>query len=794
MMSRASLHRWIIAPYHRDRKALWDATKNPASKEFVVDCHRNHRGPYTGVGDLLRLLIPDLYLRCSDHVNAHAVEILSMAPELKTLLSVSTETLTSLAVPEERTRFYSRLRTLRMAHGLVDFLKGCMALGVYDHLTIFFERVHCADILDQELISVLLRRVDPQSITVVVGTGDGVLSPALETALSTYAERIQLAPPTLEERQRELQSWAIPAVWQVWLSQKSNGWQGEWEPLYALTSEIACVDPQGHSFEDGVQALLEQVATEKRLALARAYIVSDCTSDSLLENMAYRLLDTAARQQMHDAQADELEKLEQWSLKLGAIPYHREHGQDPAHQGAKALQIALDYCINMGYYEATVDLGYRGRKVIDWDLQPGEYWVFTTKNTTSLAALGRPEEAEELYNEARSITANPSVHMQSAYATAMLYTRHHPEDRRNHTLAKAWANEAIAIAQLLPDPKNRSFNTVFNQNGLALIEVRLAHPEKALKLVSEGLERLNRELEPGEHILHRSVLLYNRAQVYAGMGKMEEALADYTAVIAQDPHYSEYYFDRGNLYRRVHRNEEALADYESAIRYSPPYPEAYYNRASVFSVMGRDEEALADYNYVLELDPDYTDALVNRASMLYERGELAAARRDVEHGLTLSPNNPQFLCTLGLIEIAEERPEEALSALTSALEYDPSLVAAWTNRAVLFFEQGEIDSAITDLTQALTLDKNATVLYNRGLAYQAKEQWQEAIDDYNRALALDQTDLQDILYQRGLCYFHCGEKTLAHQDFEAHLHLGNSPYQEEIVRLDPSFSADGALL
>lgn len=787
-------HTWITAPSHQDRIAFWEVSSAHANVAFTIDCHHNHRGPYTGVGELLRQLVPAVYPRCPDHANAHAIEILSTAPELKSLLSASTETLTSLAIPEERTRFYSRLRTLRLAHGLIDFLKGCVSLGIYDHLAILFENVHAADVLDQEFISALLRRADAQHITVAVGTTEDTLPQPIASALFRYAHHVRLAPLTKEERQQQLQNWSIPSEWKEWLVQHSAGWHGEWEPLKALTVELTRLHPEGSSFEEGIQRLAEQSTPETRRALAQAYITSNCTSDSLLEIIAYRLLDLSTCQAVHDAQAKELEKLEQWSLKLGAIPYHYEHGREPDLRGAKALKIALDYCINMGYYEATIDLGYRGRKIIDWEKQPDYYWVFTTKSTTSLTALERSEEVEGLFDETRTTTTSPFKHMQISYGTAMLYTRHYAEDRRDHMLAKAWINGAIAIAQSLPDPKESAFNTVFNQNGLALIEMHLGHPEKALQLVTEGLERLNRELEPGEHMLHRSVLLYNRAQVYAGMGKIEEALNDYTAVIEQDPHYSEYYFDRGNLYRRLQRNEEALADYENAIRYSPPYPEAYYNRAGVLSALDRDEEALADYNYVLELDPDYVDALINRASMLYEQGELEAAWRDVAHGLALSPDNAQFLSTLGLIALAEERQDEAQQAFTAALEHDPSLVAAWTNRAVLFFEQGNVEAAIADLTHALELEQNATVFYNRGLAYQAREQWQQAIDDYDQALALDQADMQDILYQRGVCYFQLGNKEQARLDFAAHLAIGDSAYQDEIVRLDPSFSTDKALL
>src|SRR5690242_15524291 len=145
-------HIWITAPYHEDRIAFWKGSLSQIDTAFVVDCHRNHRGPYTGVGELLRQLVPAVYSHHPDLANTHAVEILSIAPELKSLLSVSMETLTSLAVPEERTRFYSRLRTLRLAHGLIDFLKGCIALGAYHHIALFFENVHAADILDQEFI------------------------------------------------------------------------------------------------------------------------------------------------------------------------------------------------------------------------------------------------------------------------------------------------------------------------------------------------------------------------------------------------------------------------------------------------------------------------------------------------------------------------------------------------------------------------------------------------------------------------------------------------------------------
>jgi len=55
----------------------------------------------------------------------------------------------------------------------------------------------------------------------------------------------------------------------------------------------------------------------------------------------------------------------------------------------------------------------------------------------------------------------------------------------------------------------RVYHTVFNQNGLALVEVRQGRPEQAVRLVTEGM-------------------------VYGIIGRLDDALADYSAVIDVD--------------------------------------------------------------------------------------------------------------------------------------------------------------------------------------------------------------------------------------------------------------------
>jgi tetratricopeptide (TPR) repeat protein len=692
-------HVWILGDRSAQRR---EAAADTGLPELLpaVDAHRRLRGPYTAGGTVLRALMPAMLEARPDLVHRHDVEVLSAAPELRTVVPASRETLTSLALPQERTRFYSRLRTRRIAHGLTELLRDYLAGGPQRMLVV--DNANHADPTDAELLAIMLRRLDPALLTVVVAAGpEPPIGGELADALSKHARR--------RTAQRPAGTRPTP--------------------------------PAG----DGTEADAREPSTDE--ALAEAYVETECTSDDPGLAAAYERLDPASRARLHDARAGELAARDELSLAHGAIPFHRERGSDPAGAGAEALRAGLDYCIDMGFYDATVDFGHRGRAVVDWSRQEKLWWVFTTKMTTSLAALSRPAEAEALYVEARQSTTNPRIHQQAAYATSMLYTRHHEPELIDHSKALAWINESVAIASLLPEPDERAFNTAFAQNGRALVQVHLGDLDEALRLVDGAIALLDAELDPDTHRLHRSVLLYNRAQVMAGMRRLDDALADYTAVITIDPNYAEYYLDRGNILRRLGREEEALADYDTAIRLSPPFPEVYYNRADVLLSAGQTSEGMAVLDYVLELDPDYVDAYVNRAGARLALGDEAGARADVDTGLALDPDNAHLLCVLGQLHADADERGPARDAYDRALVADPGLQAAWAGRGALAYQAGDAEAAVADFDRALDIGDDASVRYNRAVAYEALGRFTEALADLDAAADLDPAD-PDIPEQR----------------------------------------------
>ncbi|MDQ2836472.1 MAG: tetratricopeptide repeat protein [Actinomycetota bacterium] len=705
-------HVWLTGELRRDRLAAQGRLQLPPALLPVIAAHRHLRGPYTAAGALLGALVPEAMSRRPDLVSRHEIEILTAAPGLSTIVPATLQTLTSLAVPDERTRFYSGLRTLRLAHGLAEFIQEYLGESGLGGRSASFDDLDRADRTDQEFLAVLLRRIDPQLLTIVVGcsaelaaveqpTGPTIRPTAggLGAALVRYCQRIDSTP---------------------------------------ATSTVAGSDAE----------------------LARTYVFSDGTEDDPVVVAGYHSLGDPERRLLHDERATELDELADPATARGAIPFHRLLGSQPLVEGARAVNHALNDCMKLGFYDATIELCERGRAIVDWKDNPKLRWLFTTKLPTSLSAIGRGDEAMAICNEARAWTQDPLIHRQLAYATSMLYIRHLDPEQRDTERALGWINEAVVISSLLDDPKEREFGIVFNQNGRALIEVRRGDAEAALDIVTAGIARLDAFLKPDEHLLHRSVLTYNRAQVLVGMERFDEALADYHAVMELDPNYPEYHFDVANLLHRLGRDDEALAEYETAMRLGPPFPELYYNRADLLAGMGDFDAALEGFSYVLELDPDYLDAYLNRAGLLADLGELAAAARDVEAGLALDDGNAHLLSLRGRLQLEAGQLDAARTSLDTAIVADPALSGAWALRGAVEFESGDLNGALRNLSTAVELSPDPAVLFNRGSVLQALGRWDEAAEDFDRVLLLD-PDEADALLQRATCHAQLGNAVSA---------------------------------
>jgi tetratricopeptide (TPR) repeat protein len=721
MKSATSSHFWTVPADSAGTQAR--GQRLPAAPRPVIEVrsHRRLRGPYTGAGAVLRHAVPELMAIDRELVAARAAEIVTMAPELAAVIPAAPQTLTNCASTEERTRFYPAVRTLRLSHGAAELLTDWARLAHPGGVVLSFLDLDDADPCDREFVSVLLRRCDPDLITVVAesGSADGPLG----EALARYA--IQACRPPHSEPVR----------------------------------------PAGTD-------------------LAQAFIDSDGTHRDPAVRAAYAALPAGERASRHDARAAALAALGEPSHRLGAIPYHLEHGTDPAGAGLTAVAAACEDCFGLGCYDAALDLAIRGRELAAGAADQHPYWTLTYKAGACLSTLRQGTFGLDYFDELRRVTANPDTHMVACYATAMLHTRYLPAGNHDEYRALEWVNTAIAIADRHPDPHKRVFFGAFMRNARALVELHRADPRAALALVNEAIAITDADLGPDEQLLHRSVLLFNRAQVLNVLGDYEGSLRDYDVVISRDPEYGEYYFERAGVRRAAGRHEEALADYAAAIALSPPFHEARYNRADLLRELGDADGALRDLDYAVVLNPDHLDSRVNRVDLLLERGDNERARADVDAGLELDPGNANLLSARGTLLAESGDADAAYASYTAALTADPAFAAAWANRAVLSYSAGRAADAVADLDQAIGLADDPWLRLNRAIALQDLDEHERAVADLDVAVAALGDADPDLRYRRGVSRHALGDTGGALADWSAHLRAygadGGSPYAAQI--------------
>ncbi|HEX8430167.1 MAG TPA: tetratricopeptide repeat protein, partial [Longimicrobium sp.] len=314
------------------------------------------------------------------------------------------------------------------------------------------------------------------------------------------------------------------------------------------------------------------------------------------------------------------------------------------HRAVTWKAVGMGMYNHLGYYEDALRYTEAVQASLDSYTPRAHFykrWNLISNLFSTYSALQLWDRAYELVmteglTEGKLV--DPYDRARAYYMMAMLHVRFLPE--RNIPEGERCLDLALEELEKADIPAERKhFLSVFFLNGLALVRTRQGRADEAVGLTQGGFNRLNEELPPERHRLHRSVLLYNAAQVYANTGALEEAVKSYTAAMEMDPGYSEYYNERGNAYLKMRRLAEAEADYQHAIECSPPYAEVWMNLGQCLSMMRRFDEAVTAYGVAIDLDPRFHLALVGHAQALNALGRRPEAIASYDAAIAVDPSH-----------------------------------------------------------------------------------------------------------------------------------------------------------
>ena len=126
-------------------------------------------------------------------------------------------------------------------------------------------------------------------------------------------------------------------------------------------------------------------------------------------------------------------------------------------------------------------------------------------------------------------------------------------------------------------------------------------------------------------------------------------------------------------------------------------------------------------------------------------------------------------------ELADHDPERSIAACTKVLAGKSSVRAgAFHNRGLAYAAKGNLDQAISDISAGIRLDPQRAYRWQeRGELYTRQGKYQQAIADISEAIRIDPTPRAFRFHSRAEAYRSLGDLTHAIADFD------------QAIRLDP---------
>jgi len=209
------------------------------------------------------------------------------------------------------------------------------------------------------------------------------------------------------------------------------------------------------------------------------------------------------------------------------------------------------------------------------------------------------------------------------------------------------------------------------------------------------------------------------------------------------------YKELAGVYNRPAYIDAAVSEYKLAIAVDPDSLFLRVELAELYSRIGRVNEGIQEAEAVLKVDPDYPDAHRVLSRIYYhllettqgdhaaDKQNLAKAIEHLEALVRVAPSDTDSLLLLGRLYRANNQPAKAEEVYRKVVQTDPDSRVGLANLAEIYIQQSAFDQAIEALSKIPEGDMDSQLLGMLGYAYSQSQQYDKAIDTYEKALSQD---------------------------------------------------------
>jgi len=203
---------------------------------------------------------------------------------------------------------------------------------------------------------------------------------------------------------------------------------------------------------------------------------------------------------------------------------------------------------------------------------------------------------------------------------------------------------------------------------------------------------------------------------------------------------------------------DAINDLDEIIAIDNMVWDAYFFRGFAHAQIGDLDRAIDDYTRAINIRPyDWTTYSL-RGDLYLQTGDLAQANLDYDQTLYLNPRYPQAYAGKALLNL--QREDEAISTIYQGIFESLRASSEGNNSEALDI----LTDTIENLDVVPVPAELGYVYYNRANLNISQQNWDDALDDMDEAIAL-QPEMQDYYMARGFIYSETDNLSLAAPDF-----------------------------
>jgi superkiller protein 3 len=252
----------------------------------------------------------------------------------------------------------------------------------------------------------------------------------------------------------------------------------------------------------------------------------------------------------------------------------------------------------------------------------------------------------------------------------------------------------------------------------------------------------------------------------------DERLRWYQAAVAAAPGNSAAHTSLGVTLRDKGQLDDAIDCFQKAIVLDPKHAMAHNNLGFALKDKGQLDAAIACCQKAIALDPKLAVAHNNLGVALKDKGQVDEAIACWKKAIELDPKNALAHYNLGSALRVKGQWDAAIACWKKAIELDPKYADAHLMLAEVLTNAA--DPKLRDPVQAVALAKKATELApqfwmgwaNLGEAYYRNGQWQQAIANLDKGLALHKRDDGEFFFFLAMAHHRAGHKDEARKWYD----------------------------